>query len=288
MWVLVCLLVLIGSVGRTQAATYYVATTGLDSRTTTQAQNPATPWQTIQKAATTAVAGDTVNVAAGTYQERVTFPNSGAAGQPITFIGAGPTSTIVDGGTSASGWEPASGFTTGVYEIAKTAYGFGGPVPGHATVNDKMFVFVTPNSSPDDRGIINIAAGSAQWDGMEAVCADYPTFTRCRFRDGADPDTKNLKLAPFRVGAFTIDNKSYLTVSGFGFKNAYHCARITNFAHHITYDNNRCTHGAYSVEISFGAHHVTLSNSQWFLDYIYANHGLPRYKQDNTVEPDSE
>src|SRR5262245_48663986 len=55
----------------------FVATTGND---TTGNGSSGNPWRTIQKAATTATAGQVVNIAAGTYQERVTFPNAGTAG----------------------------------------------------------------------------------------------------------------------------------------------------------------------------------------------------------------
>ena len=50
--------------------------------------NPGTedwPWATIQHAADVAVAGDTIYVKEGTYQERVTPQNSGAAGNMIAF-----------------------------------------------------------------------------------------------------------------------------------------------------------------------------------------------------------
>jgi len=63
-------------------AVYYVSTTGNDS-------NPGTfaaPWLTIQHAANTATAGATVNVMGGVYNEFVSFPNSGSAGEPITFL----------------------------------------------------------------------------------------------------------------------------------------------------------------------------------------------------------
>ncbi|MFA6435488.1 MAG: choice-of-anchor Q domain-containing protein, partial [Elusimicrobiales bacterium] len=46
---------------------YYVAATGSDSYTAAQAQNPATPWKTIQKAVSSVSAGATVHVAPGTY-----------------------------------------------------------------------------------------------------------------------------------------------------------------------------------------------------------------------------
>jgi hypothetical protein len=49
------------------ANTYYVATNGNDSRTTTQAQNIGTPWLTWQKAINEAYPGDTIFVRGGVY-----------------------------------------------------------------------------------------------------------------------------------------------------------------------------------------------------------------------------
>lgn len=68
-----------------QAATYYVATNGLDTNPGTQGQ----PFLTVQKGVDTAQAGDTVLVAAGTYAENVTAARSGSAGSPITIDGQG-------------------------------------------------------------------------------------------------------------------------------------------------------------------------------------------------------
>jgi hypothetical protein len=63
------------------AATYFVSTSGDDSHPGTQLQ----PWQTIGKAASTLVAGDTVQVQTGTYNERVNPANSGSAGNYIIY-----------------------------------------------------------------------------------------------------------------------------------------------------------------------------------------------------------
>ena len=76
-----------------QGKTYYVATTGSDSNPGTIAQ----PWRTIQKAANTIVAGDTVYVRAGTYQERVVPQHSGSAGQYITYVAYAGETAIIDG-----------------------------------------------------------------------------------------------------------------------------------------------------------------------------------------------
>ncbi len=68
--------------GLPSGPTYYVATSGSDSNSGTDAGHP---FLTIGKAASVAVAGDTVVIRAGTYRESVTLPHSGAAGSPITF-----------------------------------------------------------------------------------------------------------------------------------------------------------------------------------------------------------
>ncbi len=64
-----------------EAATYYVATSGNNVNPGTQVA----PWKTIQKAADTMLAGDTVLVQPGAYPEKVLAKHSGTAGALITF-----------------------------------------------------------------------------------------------------------------------------------------------------------------------------------------------------------
>jgi hypothetical protein len=77
--------------------TYYVAKTGSDSYTKTQAQNQSTPWLTIQHAANNVAAGDTVYVKAGTYNEAVDIATSGTASNYITFQNYGSDAVTIDG-----------------------------------------------------------------------------------------------------------------------------------------------------------------------------------------------
>jgi hypothetical protein len=72
---------------------YYVAPSGNDDNPGTVAY----PWRTIQKAANTMVAGDTVYIRAGTYPEQVIPQNSGSAGQPITYAAYPGETAIIDG-----------------------------------------------------------------------------------------------------------------------------------------------------------------------------------------------
>lgn len=77
--------------------------------------NPGTgelPWLTIGQSAGVAVAGDTVHVRQGTYEERVEPANSGEEGSPITFV-AEPRRSVEMAGfnTEGSDWLRIEGFT---------------------------------------------------------------------------------------------------------------------------------------------------------------------------------
>ena len=76
-----------------QANTYFVAPNGDDTNSGTEAQ----PWKTLQKAANTLIAGDTVFVKAGNYNERVIVQNSGTAGHPVVFSKYQDDTVIIDG-----------------------------------------------------------------------------------------------------------------------------------------------------------------------------------------------
>lgn len=81
------------------AATYYVSPSGVD----TNAGTSGAPWKTLQKAANTAVAGDTVIVRDGTYTDataanRVVFlSTSGTSTSPITFKSENRHGAVIDG-----------------------------------------------------------------------------------------------------------------------------------------------------------------------------------------------
>jgi len=92
-FLVLALLVLHTSSEPSYGATYYVSPSGSDSSPGTEAQ----PWQTIQKAEDTLVAGDTVYIRAGTYNERVVPQNSGSAGNYITYSAYPGETVIIDG-----------------------------------------------------------------------------------------------------------------------------------------------------------------------------------------------
>ena len=95
-----------------EGGVYYVAPGGDDA-------NPGTldhPWQTIQKAAETLVAGDTVYIRTGIYFEQVIPQNSGSSGQFITYA-AFPGETVTIDGTGVDVAE-----YTGLFYIVDRSY----------------------------------------------------------------------------------------------------------------------------------------------------------------------
>ena len=79
---------------------YYVAASnGNDNNPGTQDL----PWKTIQKAANGMIAGDTVFVMGGTYNERVSITKSGNSGNPISFRINPGNSVTVNGGFTITG-----------------------------------------------------------------------------------------------------------------------------------------------------------------------------------------
>jgi hypothetical protein len=93
---------------------YYVATTGSDSNSGTQAA----PWRTIQHAATSVKAGDTINIRAGVYNEAVTPTVSGsAAAGSVTFQSYPGETAIIDG----TGLKVTNG-QSGLFNISNQNY----------------------------------------------------------------------------------------------------------------------------------------------------------------------
>jgi hypothetical protein len=82
-----------------RAATYTVSPTGNDAGSGLAGA----PWRTIQKAANSASAGDTVLIAGGTYAEKVNITRSGTPGNPIVFRNADATPVLINGAGLSAG-----------------------------------------------------------------------------------------------------------------------------------------------------------------------------------------
>lgn len=95
-------------------AVYYVSTSGSDS----SAGSQTAPWRTIQHAATSVKAGDTVNIRSGVYNEAVTPSVSGsAAAGSITFQSYPGETAVIDG----TGLKVVNG-QSGLFNISNRDY----------------------------------------------------------------------------------------------------------------------------------------------------------------------
>ena len=110
MKLLVTALFLIGLLYTSQATTYYFSNnSGDDARSTAQAQNPLTPWKTINKLNSIQGQlnpGDTIFFKRGeTFKGTIKLTRSGSAGSPIVFAAYGiGNKPIITGFTTVSGW----------------------------------------------------------------------------------------------------------------------------------------------------------------------------------------
>lgn len=168
---------------QSQAANYYFSASGNDAYTSTQAQNKATPWQTINKLNTYFVnikAGDSILFKSGeTFLGPMQIIKSGIAGKPIV-IGAYGTGNkpIITGMSPASGWTSVGG---GVFEGTC-------PLGTASTANVVLLNGAAkplgryPNINTADSGYLNVAShlGGSQitstqlntalnWAGAEVV-----------------------------------------------------------------------------------------------------------------------
>ena len=86
---------------------FFVSVDGDDSRTPQQANNPLTPWKTIQKAVDNISAGDTVLIGEGTYYEKVAITSSasGTAVNPTLIRNVPGETVILDGKNEGTQWE---------------------------------------------------------------------------------------------------------------------------------------------------------------------------------------
>jgi hypothetical protein len=96
----------LGWVSTADAATYWVAKTGSDSRSCAQAQSPSAAKRTIRSGLTCLGPGDTLSIKAGTYAESNLRPPSGISGKRVTIKAATAKTVIVSGtqGAEAVFW----------------------------------------------------------------------------------------------------------------------------------------------------------------------------------------
>ncbi len=291
-------LILLGLCFSGYGATYYVATTGSDA-------NPgssASPWLTIGKATSAAVAGDTVVVKAGTYQEQVFSRVNGSAGSSITFTGErdgmGNWLTTIDPGTVyTSGWLAASEIGAGVFKLtnsftceelnignkrvffAKTTGDISSDIsPAYSTGPTTGSGFLTLASAAMLVTTFNSSQTVTWWNGIEAFWIPSGHTTYLRLRDGSNPN--GLSVTMSAVSALTITN-SYQVWNNFIIRGA-NCINLNTVnAHHDTIQSNYLATGSYRIVVQTGSHDNTIQNNSMTTDfYGYGNPGAWQFGTD--------
>ena len=164
------------------SATYYVAANGNDANTAAQAQNAATPWQSLARlnaAMPLLQPGDQVLFRRGdVFRGQLAITRSGTSGAPLTFGAFGPATAaapVLSGSTPLSGWTSAG---PNLWEAPCAA---GTAVTGLYAPNGRALPLGRyPNLSAPNKGYITIAAHtgntgltapqlSGNWTGATAV-----------------------------------------------------------------------------------------------------------------------
>jgi hypothetical protein len=152
----VVLSLVLGAAGTARAAEYYLATTGSDSNAGTMDA----PWATLQKAASTAAAGDTVWIRGGTYM--VTTPASSGAG--VNFSKSGTSSANINF-FAYQDEHPKFDFTN--LQISTTGYTMGFVVTGSYLHFKGLEICCVPMNMYSNNGIST--SGSAGHDTFELL-----------------------------------------------------------------------------------------------------------------------
>ena len=169
------------------ASSYYVATNGNNSAN----GSLATPFKTIQQAASVMVAGDTCYIRAGTYRETVTPVNSGTSLNPITFTNYNGEPVLVSGlDVITNLWTLDSG------SIYKTTKALTMGSMNQVFVNGSMVEFAR---WPDNTGSITyFTTASPTSNGTQSPdgTTNYLTNTSFPFTNSADLNGATLWISP--------------------------------------------------------------------------------------------
>ena len=191
------------------AGNYYVdGANGNDGNlgTTTQLA-----WKTIQKAADTLTAGQTVVVLPGTYAEAVLTANAGASGSPITYRGYYESGPVIINATGQNyGLKSTNAYITFEGFEVKSSNSDGILITGDNT---------------DYCVVKNCRAYNNSSDGIKIDSADYCTIQNCLSYDNGAIGIEVVSNAE----PTTIDNcTSYSNNSGSGFRTASSDSTVTD------------------------------------------------------------
>jgi len=190
-----------------------------DSYTTAQAQVITTPWCTISKAAVTIMAGDTVNIRAGTYYETLSPNYSGVSGKYITYQNYNNEVVTIDATRVITGWTNYSG---NIYRATVSfapnpkfiGNGFGcTPANGNLVMQDgaKLNYCMAATLGGVD------SPGKYFMDDSGSPPYTLYVWLRDIGGKGYNPSSYTMKIAGTSWGTISSTGKSYIKFSGLNF-----------------------------------------------------------------------
>ena len=167
-------------------ANYYVSTTGSD-------QNPGSitqPWKTIQKAANSMLAGDTVYIRGGVYNERVSlYYRSNTSGPYITFTNYPGEEVILDG----TGIDIQYG--EGLFNIDNTDYIRVSGLKVQHSNGAGIYVYYSNNIEVDNNHTYDtVKSGVSAWGSTNVVIDGNDIALACNSHPGYPMSEENISI----------------------------------------------------------------------------------------------
>jgi len=258
------LVILLFSTNAVQATVYYVAISiGNDTYSGSEAQ----PWKTIQKAANTLTAGDTVYIKAGTYTptEKIEFLNSGTVDNYINYL-AYPGDehlVIIDGVDIAlPNWY-------GVFAIISKEYI---NISGLKVINSSyagFYIDLSSNISIENNQTYQTkSSGISVWDS-ELIVVDNNSVSRACWPTGGEQECISIVTS----NQVLVQNNQVFDGGSIGFGGGGEGIDLKNgCTNSIVYHNS--IHGVASVGIYIDAFENNQSNIQVLDNNVYNISGV--------------
>jgi len=279
------LIVLLGSflffgIGKASAATYYVnnsgssyigtqGTYGIGSDTTGNG-SLVTPWATMNKANNTALSGDTIYVAQGTYSETVT-------GNFWALIFKDGVNWIADGNVVVKESVGAANYSVisiaGTTSTTITGFTFDG-------FNQKSFVLY-PQTNAANKTFVNCTFKNSvnyQINLASALNNTEFSFSGCTFNTAASSTKSNIQTY-FPV---TVTGSTFTSATGAAFLNSYSSSGVTtltdntfivDYASSGTYINIGGTNSTYNIGSITSPNTFTITSAAGQIIYLGAATG---------------
>ena len=141
------------------AATYYVSIDGNDSNPGTTAESP---FRTVQFAVDNAIAGDSILITSGIYDERVETKNSGTSGNSITITGS-LNSIIKKGFNIQNDYININNLTIRGDGVPANQYVLNFNNANNCTISDSIIEYTIPTETASNVGGIQLVIGATSY-----------------------------------------------------------------------------------------------------------------------------